>query len=279
MERYNTLNGVNILITGAASGIGRALAYELCIKENSNLLLVDVDLNKLQILKSELENQCKKGSIEIFEVDISSATSIGSFVGKLEGCSIDILINNAGIVNVGLFEKTEISELARVIEVNLLGTIRFTHAILPFVLRSAKPSIITITSVAGYVAAPGLSAYSASKFGLTGFMDSLRAELKGRVQVCTISPAFIKTNLAINATNADSDPAKQKMNEFLQENGDDQKTVVNAVIKAVKKNRKRVLVNGQAYFLYYLNKCAPWLSDIIVDYMYKVLKKKGVIVK
>jgi len=274
---YNNLQGVNILITGAASGIGKLLAQELFLRERSNLLLADIDFKKLQTVSDELNKQRTGGSVKIYEVDISSATSVASFVGQLKDIPVDILINNAGIVSVGAFEKKDFSELERVMDVNLVGTIRFTHALLPIILRSAKPSVITITSAAGYVAAPGLAAYSASKFGLTGFMDSLRTELKGRAQVCTISPGFIRTDLAKNAPKADSDEVKQKMDSFLQERGDDPATVVSAVIKAIKYNRKRVLVNGQAYFLYYLNKCFPWLSDLLIDYLYKRFKKEGIV--
>lgn len=277
MKRYSNLQGVNILITGAASGIGKLLAQELYLFERSNLLLADIDQPKLQAVMDDLKSQRADGSVEIFTVDISSAESVATFVGKLNGISIDILVNNAGIVSVGAFEKIEINELQKVMDVNLMGTIRFTHALLPIVLRSDKPSIITITSAAGYVAAPGLSAYSASKFGLTGFMDSLRAELKGRAQVCTISPGFIKTDLAINAPHADSEVARQKMDKFLQDKGDNPSTVVNAVIKAIKFNHKRKLVNGQAYFLYYLSRYAPRLSDLLIDYMYRMLKKEGII--
>lgn len=277
MSGYSTFNGVNILITGAASGIGKALAQHLFLKEHANLLLADVNLQGLEVLKAELQKQRDQGSIKIFEVDISSETSVQTLVSELKDNTIDILINNAGIVGVGTFESTPIHDLQRIIDVNLKGTIRCTHAVLPLVLRSKKPSIITITSAAGYVAAPGLSAYSASKFGLTGFMDSLRAELKGRAQVCTVSPAFIRTDLAQNATNKDADPAKQKMNQFLQKKGDDPITVVRAVVKALKKNRKRVLVNGQANFLYYLHKYAPWLNTIFIDLMFKMLKKEGII--
>lgn len=277
MSRYSTFSGVNILITGAASGIGKALAQHLFLKEHANVLLADINLKGLSELKIELQDQQNQATISIFEVDISSETSVGALVKELKDSPIDILINNAGIVGVGTFENTPIKDLQRIIDINLMGTIRFTHAILPLVLQSERPSIITITSAAGYVAAPGLSAYSASKFGLTGFMNSLRAELKGRAQVCTVSPAFIRTDLAQNATNKETDPAKQKMDRFLQEKGDDPKTVVRAVVKALRKNRKQVLVNGQAYFLYYLNRYAPWLSNILINLMYKVLKKEGII--
>ncbi len=271
------INGTNILITGAASGIGRALAQELFLKEGANLLLVDKNLEGLKELETELKAQNTKATISIFEVDISSETSIRDLVNELKDTPIDILINNAGIVGVGAFARTPIEDVQRIIDVNLMGTIRFTHALLPFVLQSKRPSVITITSAAGYVAAPGLSAYSASKFGLTGFMDALRAELKGKVQVCTVSPAFIRTGLALNATNKETDPAKKKMDRFLQDMGDDPQTVVKAVVSALKTNRKRVLVNAQAYVLYHLSRYAPWLSNMLIDLMYRKLKKDGVI--
>jgi short-subunit dehydrogenase len=268
---------VNILITGAASGIGRLLAEHLFLKEHANLLLADMNVEGLNTLEAELTSRKSDGNIRLFEVDISSETSVRSLLEELSGSSIDILINNAGIVGVGTFQNTPINDLQRIIDVNLMGTMRFTHAMLPLVLRSEKPSIITITSAAGYVAAPGLSAYSASKFGLRGFMDALRAELKGKAQVCTIAPAFVKTDLAKHATNKESDPAKQKMDQFLQNMGDDPSTVVWAVVKAIKNNRKRVLVNGQAYFLYYMSRYAPWLRDVLIGIMYRKLKKDGVI--
>ena len=272
-KRYENFDNASILISGAASGIGRTITNEFISSGNCNLILLDLNLNGLNEVKEEAQKKSFTGSIEVFQVDISSISSVNLFFEQLKNRKIDILVNCAGVVSVGMFDSTPMQEIEKVINVNLIGSIRLTHSLLPLLLKSEKPSIININSVAGYVAAPGLSAYSASKFGLTGFSDALRKELGNKMQVCTIAPAFVKTNLALNTESNN----KEKMNLFLHKMGANPKLVSKAVIFALKYNLSWKLVSVQAYVLYYLNRLFPWLGGKAVNFGFEILKKEGVI--
>lgn len=281
-KRYKNFDNTCITISGAASGIGRAITNEFFNLGNCHLILIDINLNGLYEVKEEAKRKLFCGSIDIFQVDISSHSSVESFVSHLNNKKIDILINSAGVVSVGTFESNTMPEIEKVILVNLMGSIRLTHSLLPFLLKSLKPSIININSAAGYVAAPGLSAYSASKFGLTGFSDALRKEMGKKMQVCNIATAFVSTNLALNAVannqeaNGNND-SKEKMNSFLIKIGSKPEIVSKSVIRAIQYNRSWKLVGVQAYVLYYLNKLFPFLGGLVIDYGYTILKKEGII--
>lgn len=282
-KRYRDFKNINIVISGAASGIGKAIANEFLNWGDCQLILLDINLNGLVEVKEDAKKKLFSGNIEIFQVDIASPSSVSSFVSNLKNKKIDILINSAGVVNVGAFENISMLEIEKVILVNLVGTIRLTHVLLPLILKSNTPSIININSVGGYVAAPGLSAYSASKFGLRGFSDAIRAEMGRKVQICNIAPAFVKTNLALNAVSndtidkCDQGGSKEKANSFLHQIGAKPETVAKSVISALQYNFSWKLVGIQAYMLYYLNKISPFIRGRVVDYAYKILKKEGII--
>jgi short-subunit dehydrogenase len=269
MSAPGKLKDKTVLVTGAASGIGRRLAQDLYWNEKCRLILVDVDAEELGILKDELEPDGDGDRVSAFVCDIASDDSVERLAKGLGPRRIDVLVNNAGVAILGSFERTPFSEFERVVRINLLGTARVTKAFLPRLLESGDGFIVNVASMAGLVSAPGMSAYVASKFGIVGFSDALHAELGKRVGIGVVCPTFVRTNIAKDAPGgADS---------FLDAVGSKPAKASAAIIRTIKGRKKLVLVNADAYLFYYLNRFFPNLSGTVVSAGYKMLIATGVI--
>jgi len=171
------LKSQNIFITGANRGIGYALAkqaaklglnvHAVCRSSNANLKTELLDLGAASCI--------------IWKTDLSDSKSIDSFISEVDqsGVSVDILINNAGLLTGGLLENQKIDEIRNMLMVNLVGLIRLTHGLLPGMLKLSEAKIVNNSSVMGKAFIPCGSTYSASKAGVVGFTESLAQELKG----------------------------------------------------------------------------------------------------
>jgi short-subunit dehydrogenase len=264
------LKDKTILVSGAASGIGRRLAQDLYWNEKCRLILIDVDAAELAILKDELEPAGEGDRVEAFACDIASDDSVARLVKTVGPRGLDILVNNAGVTHLGSFEHTAFADFERVVRVNLLGTARLTKAFLPLLLeKGGRGFIVNVASMAGLVGAPGMSAYAASKFGIVGLSHALHAELGKRVGVGVICPTFVSTNIAKGA------PGKAAW--FLGKVGSKPAKVSAAIIRAIKTRKTLVLVNADAYLFYYLNRFFPFLGERMVRAGYKLLVARGVL--
>lgn len=280
------LTDSTVVITGAASGIGRALALELFVREGCSLILVDHDRQGLTSLKHELkpDDQASpplaKGEVRIFFCDVGSNDSVNELLGSLRNYPVDVLINCAGVTHTSTLDNLTIEDFERVVQVNLLGAVRVTKGLLKNMVGSSIATVVNISSLAGLLGAPGMSAYSASKFGLIGFSDALRREARGRIRVCTVCPSFVKTNFARNSMkDADGGSEKkiQKMTAFLQRFGAGPGNVARKIARAIKSGKELLLVNPDAFLLYYLNKVSPRTSDFVIGKAFDYLLKSGVI--
>ncbi|MBI5211172.1 MAG: SDR family NAD(P)-dependent oxidoreductase [Elusimicrobia bacterium] len=263
------LKGKSVLVSGAASGIGRRLAQDLYWNEKCRLLLIDVDAKELGILKDELEPAGEGDRVDAFVCDIASEDSVERLVRAVGPRRIDVLVNNAGVAHLGSFERTEFADFERVVRINLLGTARMTKAFLPRLLKGGDGFIVNVASMAGLVGAPGMSAYVASKFGIVGFSDALHAELHKRVGIGVVCPTFVRTNIAKEAPG--------KADWFLGAVGSEPAKVSAAIIRTIKERKRLVLVNADAYIFYYLNRFFPFLSERAVATGYRMLKASGVV--
>jgi short-subunit dehydrogenase len=263
-----TLKDKSVLVTGAASGIGRRLAQDLYWNEKCRLILVDIDSEELAVLKNELEPDGEGDRVRSFVCDISSDDSVERLVAAAGLERLDVLVNNAGVAHLGSFERAAFADFERVVRVNLLGTARVTKAFLPPLLKS-KGFIVNMASMAGLVGAPGMSAYVASKFGIVGFSEALHAELGTRVGVGVVCPTFVRTNIAKDSPGG--------AETFLDAVGSRPAKVSAAIIGAIKQRKKLVLVNADAYLFYYLHRFFPNLSETVVSAGYKMLVATGVV--
>lgn len=193
-----TLRGKKAVITGGTKGIGFATAVALA-KEG-------VDLGLLARTKADLAKAAKELAqynvqVATATADISSNEEVVAAVNTLKGelDTFDILVNNAGIAKFGKILEQDIAEWERMIQVNLLGMYYVTRAVLPTLVEKNSGDIINISSTAGERSGAGMSAYSASKFGVLGFTEALTAEArKHNIRVTALTPSTVVTDLAIN---------------------------------------------------------------------------------
>jgi short-subunit dehydrogenase len=193
-----TLGGKRILITGAASGIGKALATRLA-REKAELLLVDVNEPLLQSAAATLS---RDGTVvhswKLDVTDLPAITQLRDDVHRLVG-PIDVLVNNAGVVFGGPFTEVPLDRHLFTYKVNVFGMVALTHAFLPDLIGRPDSHLINIASASGYIGLPLGSTYASSKWAVIGFSESIRLEmeLKGHrhVHVTTVCPSYVATGL------------------------------------------------------------------------------------
>jgi len=193
------MKNCNVLLTGATGGMGKAFS-QLLFDKGANLVLIGRDSNKLKQRKAVLlaSNINASNRVETFTADLVDAEQRTRLIEHLATLSfeINLLINNAGINQLSLFEKTTDSEINSIISTNTIAPIQLTQVLLPRLLKQPSAQIINIGSTFGSIGYPGYSAYCASKFALRGFSQTLSRELAAsNVTVKYLSPRATKTSL------------------------------------------------------------------------------------
>ncbi|MEV6493445.1 SDR family NAD(P)-dependent oxidoreductase [Actinoplanes sp. NPDC051633] len=191
--------GKTAVLTGAASGIGEQLAFDLA-RRGSDLVLIDRDTAGLESVAGKIRAD---GAVQVDAIaadlgELDSLEGLAAGIRELHP-RIGLLVNNAGIALGGLFEHLSVAEFETVIDVNFRAPVRLVHALLPALIDNPGSHLVNVSSLYGLIAPPGQSAYSASKFALRGFSEVLRSELEGRVGVTTVHPGGIRTAIARNA--------------------------------------------------------------------------------
>jgi len=179
----DSLAGRTALVTGASSGIGRAIAEEMALR-GASLCLIG---RRPEVLRSVAALARGAAQRTIYKIDLAQAADIESLAPKMahDGIEADILVHSAGVISPGNWEETPLEEFDRQINVNLRAPYLLTRALLPQ-LKAHRGQILFINSSAGVCAVPGSGTYSAAKHGLAGFADSLRAEVNGQVRVTSL---------------------------------------------------------------------------------------------
>jgi short-subunit dehydrogenase len=189
------LRGATVVITGASSGIGRAASRAFAALGARMVLAA-----RREAALKDLALECERAGTRALAVptDVTDAAAMAHLAraaSDASGGRIDVWINNAGVGAVGPFEQVPIETHDQVLRVNLLGYLHGAHAVLPFFKRQSSGVLINTISLGGWVPMPYSVAYSASKFGLRGYSEALRAELRPwpDIHVCDLFPAFIDT--------------------------------------------------------------------------------------
>jgi len=258
-----------IIITGASSGIGKALAYEYASKDFV-VVLAARNIDKLQEIQSDLKANSKECLIVKTDVSIMSDCEnlIEKTINKYQ--KIDVLINNAGISMRALFNDLELKVFKEVMDVNFWGTVYCTKFALPYLLES-KGSLVGVVSIAAYLGMPARTAYGASKFAVRGFLDTLRAEnLKNGLHVLVAAPGFTASNIRNSALTADG-----SIQGGSPRNEDEMMTseeVAKRIYKSVKKRKAQLILTFvQGKLSVFLSKISPRFLDKMV---YNALSKE-----
>lgn len=251
------MKGKVVVITGASSGIGRALAKEF-YSRGALLALGARRIDQLEKLKTELHNS----DFLCVETDVAMETDCKNLIDltiKKYG-HIDVLINNAGISMRAMFEDMDLAVMHRLMDVNFFGTVYCTKFALPYLLES-KGSLVGVISIAGHVGLPGRTAYSASKFAVRGFLDTIRIEhLHSGLHVLVAAPGFTASEVRKVALTADGTPqGETPRNEAAMMSSE---TCAYHIAEAIrKKKRELILTFLEGKFTVFLGKFFPALLD------------------
>ena len=261
------MKGKVVIITGASSGIGKALAYEFAAK-GSKVVLGARSHDKLEKVVKDIKD--KGGEAVFFVTDVSLEndcknlvlTAIESFGG------IDVLINNAGISMRAMFADLKLDVLKRLMDINFWGTVYCTKHALPYLLKS-KGSVVGVASIAGLKGLPGRTGYSASKFAMNGFMETLRIEnLKTGLHVLMAFPGFTASNIRNTALSADGSMQGESPRD--EDKMMSAEEVATHIYKAVVHRKNRIILTSQGKLTFWLNKFFPnWLDKLVYSHMAK----------
>lgn len=239
------------VVTGAASGIGRALAVELA-RRGAHLALSDVDtagLAETEALVAAHGGQVKAGFLDVAqrELLVQYAEDVAEHFGR-----VNMVFNNAGIAYTGSVQEMAFKDLDRVMDVDFYGVANGTKVFLPHLIASGDGHVVNISSLFGILSVPSQSAYNAAKFAVRGFTEALRQEmiLGGHpVKVTCVHPGGIKTNIARNAEQADGRNHDEIATSFDKLARTSPERAAEIILRAVEKGRARVLVGADAKVL------------------------------
>lgn len=243
------LRDKTVVITGAGSGIGRALCEEL-IRQGCHLAMVDLDAKGLEETKEGLPNTDRSVSCHVTDLSIEKNCQELPKVVLSEHPSVDILINNAGISAYGKFQRMDAEVFDRVMSVNFQAPVRLIRLFLPYLRKRPEALIVNMSSIFGIIAPPARSAYVASKFALRGFSKSLSLDLKkSNVNVLTVFPGGVATKIAarLGETQSWSDHKRDRLSRQEQKLlSMSPSYVAGKVVLGIKKGEHHLLIGRDA---------------------------------
>lgn len=268
-----SLRGKTAVITGAASGIGRELAIGLA-REGCALAISDIDKKGLGE-SAELVREAG-AAVSAHLVDVSNRRQVERFARetvKAHG-HVDLLVNNAGVTLLGRFQDTSIEDLEWIAGVNLWGAVYCAHAFLPHLLARPRAQMVNLSSVFGIIGVPMQTGYCATKFGVRGFTEALRRDLKGtNVSVMCVHPGGIRTNIARHARFAglkgDPDAAREKFaRRFERMAITSPGKAAQTLIRAIRSEKKRLVIGIDAKLISLIQRVFPASYDRLMDAIY-----------
>ena len=257
---HTAFKGKLAWITGASSGIGEALAYELS-KAGARLILSARDGVKMEQVK---ENCANKQEVYILPLDLRSHNLEEKvlFVVKEYGV-VDYMFHNAGMAARDTVEVTDLEVYKTIMQTNFFGPVAITKALLPYCIKRKSGHFVVVSSLSGKYGVPKLSAYAASKHALHGFFDSLRAEVKkSGINVTIVIPGFINTGIIKNSI--DGRGMAKGENMKVNEKGMSPQHCAMQILKAVAANKREVLIGGMEIWSVYINRFFPGLFSRII---------------
>jgi short-subunit dehydrogenase len=259
------------IITGGSEGIGKSLVEALLAM---NVKVATCARNQDKLYELQLQNAGKP--LHTMVADVSNENDCKLFIASTvkEFGGIDILINNAGISMKALVKDTTLDTLRSVMEINFWGMVYCTKYAMPYIL-DRKGDIVGVSSIAGYRGLPGRSGYSASKFAMNGWLESLRAELfDSGVNVMWVAPGFTSSNIRIDALNT---KAKQNGTSTMNEEKlMSSERCATFILRAVKNRRRTLILTFTGWRTIFVNRLMPNFADRLIRKFYF---KEGQLVK
>jgi len=256
-----------VIVTGASSGIGRATALEFA-RNGSKVVIAARSSDRLTLIEREITAMGAEALSCVTDVSIEDDCRKMVEATVMRFGTVDILINNAGISMRALFDDVDISVLKRLMDVNFWGTVYCTKYALPHIVRN-RGSIVGVSSTAGFHGLPGRTGYSASKFAMHGFLETLRIEnLKEKLHVMIIAPGFTASEIRRNALLADGKPQGNSPREEKKLHSPE--FVASWVLRGIRKRKRNKIMTWAGRFTALLQRIIP----VLVDYVYYLEMKR-----
>lgn len=268
----------SVVVTGAASGIGRAIALAFA-RGGAGLFVCDIAASDLPSLEAELVS-AGASSAQGFVVDVGSRAEVARFCEQV--CSDgapDVLVNNAGVGLAGGVLDTSLEDWEWILNVNLWGVVHGCHFFAPRMAERGRGQIVNIASAAGYYNSEAMAAYGTTKYAVIGLSEALRAELAPRgVGVSVICPGFINTPIVRSMRMRGArypEHVRQQIQRFYEKRNYTPERVADKVLAAVHNNRALVPVTPEAWALYLLKRVLPSHSHGLVNGLQGLLNRRS----
>ncbi len=256
--------GAAAAVTGAASGIGRALAIELAAR-GCDLALADRDEAGLAAVAAEIGKSSSR-KVSVHRVDVSEPGQIADFAKAAIAAhpGLNILVNNAGVALLGQFSEIDQAQMDWLMNINFWGVVHSTRAFLAHLAMQREAHIVNLSSIFGIVAPPGQTAYAAAKFAVRGFSESLRHELQmaaSTVRLSVVHPGGVLTNIVRNSRAGtgvtDNERRAQSIERFDAIAKTTPRDAALRIIQGIEKNQPRILIGSDARFMDLLQRLLP----------------------
>ena len=248
------IDGSNALITGASAGIGLEFARQLANRTRS-VVLVARRSERLIQLRDELQNRNPNLDVYVRSVDLGDKAQIESLIESLtrDKIAVDILINNAGLGDAGLFSTSDPTRNQQMLFVNVMALTLLTRHLLPQMIAKRRGAVLNVSSVAGFLPIPGDAVYAATKAYVTSFSEALRAELLGTgVSVCALCPGPVQTEFQEVASRPGAQPERGSKIFFVSS-----KQVVREALAALEADRPLVIPGFAMKLAMFLTRLFP----------------------
>ncbi len=260
-----------VLITGASSGIGYALARELA-HQGARAVLAARREDRLNALKAEAEDPA--GNILVAKCDVNMKQDLERTVDEAHTAfgDIDIAVANAAIPMDGKFEKLSLADYRKVMETNVFGVLQTCYAVLED-LKKTRGTLVIIGSISGYMASPDSSAYAMSKFAVRAFADTMRVELAiYGIKVVLISPGFVRSEMRRLDRQGIFDPEKKDwVPSFLVMPAE---KAARQIAQAIVRGRREKFITWHGYIAYLIRQYTPWLYFTLVGTMNRKFRSR-----
>jgi short-subunit dehydrogenase len=269
-------------ITGASSGIGRALALELAARQ-CHLALSS---NSNQAALAETAELCRQHGVKVTttKVDVANREQVHAWAAEVvqQHGKVNLVLNNAGVAHAGTIDATGYDDYEWVMNINFWGVVYGTKAFLPHLEAAGEGHVVNVSSIFGLFAQPGMSAYNSSKFAVRAFTESLRQELdmtQNGVSATCVHPGGVRTNIAASGrvsasvsqlTGGDAESGRQDFEKLFRTTAEE---AAQAILKGVQKNARRVLIGADARAADSMQRLLPGLYQKLVTTGLRLAKR------